>query len=385
MPGWHERIAELREQGLITEVGLIEEQHPDRCRLFMQWKQMDFPVMVDALNLLGVSAVPITLLIDEEGVVEEIVGRRNAESVEAFARRPSTPPGLESPVSGPPDLDALKRSATDTPGAMAYADALVMWGGDLDEAIDLYQQALASNPSFGDAAFRLGVAYRRRYESDQRVDGDFASAIEAWRLARSIDPNQYIWRRRIQQYGPRLDKPYSFYDWVHEARQDITARGQTPVPLSVEPRGAELADRSRDPIQTPDATEPDADARITSDEGLIRFDSAIVPHTDGEPVWRLHLLFTPSGDAHWNNEAEPMQVWIDVPDGWSANHRLVEIPNAPDATSDEIRSVEIELRPNGAERIQGVTFRGHALYNVCEGADGVCLYRRLDFGVKNGP
>jgi len=35
-------------------VGIIEEQHPDRAQLFMQWKQMGWPVMVDSLNLLNV-------------------------------------------------------------------------------------------------------------------------------------------------------------------------------------------------------------------------------------------------------------------------------------------------------------------------------------------
>ncbi len=43
-------------------VGIVQEQHPARTRLFMQWQGMDWPVMVDSLNLLGVKVVPITLL-----------------------------------------------------------------------------------------------------------------------------------------------------------------------------------------------------------------------------------------------------------------------------------------------------------------------------------
>ena len=43
----------------------------------------------------------------------------------------------------------------------------------------------------------------------------------------------------MQQYGPRLDKPYPFYDWVETAREEIRARGETPSPLRVEPAGAE--------------------------------------------------------------------------------------------------------------------------------------------------
>jgi hypothetical protein len=40
-------------------VGIIQEQHPDRAGLFMQWKQMDWPILVDSLNLLGVAVVPV--------------------------------------------------------------------------------------------------------------------------------------------------------------------------------------------------------------------------------------------------------------------------------------------------------------------------------------
>ena len=42
-------LAELAKDGAIKKdevqlVGLIQEQHPERCALFMQWKQMDFPI-----------------------------------------------------------------------------------------------------------------------------------------------------------------------------------------------------------------------------------------------------------------------------------------------------------------------------------------------------
>ena len=53
-------------------VGIIQEQHPDRCRLFMQWKEMEWPILVDSLNLLEVTAVPITMLIDETGIIQAV-------------------------------------------------------------------------------------------------------------------------------------------------------------------------------------------------------------------------------------------------------------------------------------------------------------------------
>ena len=66
-------------------------------------------------------------------------------------------------------------------------------------------------------------------------------AIDAWTKALSLNTDQYIWRRRIQQYGPRLEKPYDFYSWVKQARKEIEERREKPVKLVFEPMGTEIA------------------------------------------------------------------------------------------------------------------------------------------------
>jgi hypothetical protein len=76
VPGWHEATKDLQAEGRIRMVGIVQEQHPDRARLFMQWKEMDWPVMVDAQNELGVAVVPITLFIDEHGIIRGRPPRR---------------------------------------------------------------------------------------------------------------------------------------------------------------------------------------------------------------------------------------------------------------------------------------------------------------------
>ena len=103
-------------------------------------------------------------------------------------------------------------------------DALAIWGGAerSDQAIDAYTRALALDPSYKNALFRLGVAHRMRHESARRRPGDFQAAIDAWGRALALDPNRYIWRRRIEQYGPRLAKPYAFSDWVVSAKAEIS-------------------------------------------------------------------------------------------------------------------------------------------------------------------
>ncbi len=88
-------------------IGIIEEQHPDRARLFMQWKQMNWPILVDSLNLLGVEAVPITLAIDESGIIRAMnPGRQTIQHT--FLDRTYEGPVSGIPTTTKPDLSSLK-------------------------------------------------------------------------------------------------------------------------------------------------------------------------------------------------------------------------------------------------------------------------------------
>ena len=389
MPGWHEATKRLQREGRLQMVGIIEEQHPDRCRLFMQWRQMDWPVMVDSLNLLGVEGVPLTVAIDEHGIVRR-VGLKLSEAAEienVFVSRRYEPPegGAEAAPQrppAPPDLAEFEEQAQDGDAAAwrRYADALVLWGGEerLEDAIAAYRRAIDMQPEDAPAHFRLGVALRKRYDSPYRKKTDFQAAVDEWRMALEINPNQYIWRRRIQQYGPRLDKPYPFYDWVRRAR------GETPIELRVEPGGAEFA-RPVERFETAAGTErePDPQGKIRRDEeGLIQVETTMVPGVvaPGGAV-RVHLVFRPNEEiqAHWNNEVEDLVVWVDPAPGWQVSRRSLTVPNPPEPVSTEPREVEFELRAPPDASPGGHVTTGYALYYVCEDAGGTCLYRRRDF------
>ena len=387
MPVWHEKTLALLKSGRIQVVGIVEEQHPDRTRLFLQWKEMGWPVMVDSLNLLGVSAVPITVLIDESGVVRSVQPRD--EEFQMFmesAAREGSPAAPE-----PADLADIQGAVDrgDPVSLLAAADGLVLWGHEpasLDEAIRLYGRVVEREPGNGPAHFRLGVALRRRSESAGRLPGDFASAVQNWRAALEIDPNQYIWRRRIQQYGPRLDKPYSFYDWIQQARREIEARGEKPLELTTEPAGAEFAypaeESSGALTAAPD--DPDPKGRIHRDErGLIQVRQVVVPNTaEGRHAARVHLSFEPNQEllAHWNNEAGNMMVWVDAPAGVTVDPQLTRFPVPPETVSREIRTVEFELSsPQASSGRKGID--AYALYYVCEDVNGTCLFRRQDFAI----
>src|SRR5262249_17869371 len=138
--------------------------------------------------------------------------------------------------------------------------------------------------------------------------------------------NWYIWRRRIQQYGPRLDQPYSFYDWVTEAEKAVRARGEEPIRLTVRPAGAEVAH----PIKAlPPADEtnrnPDPDGKVHRDaDNLIQSEVTVVPGQvrPGKSA-RVHLVLRPNPkkQIHWNTGRHALSLV------WAARLYRITSPN----------------------------------------------------------
>lgn len=377
------------DRGDLVLLGITQEQHPERCRLFAQWQQFEWPILHDPINVIGSRAVPITIAIDEHGIVRSTRPQSNRFE-EQFLNKNFPAPAETSaqPEPSPPSIDKLLASAkknTSAAGWKRVGDAAVLWGGEsnLNLAIKSYSAALKLEPKDPASHFRLGVALRMRYESKHRKAADFKQAINSWGRALDLDPNQYIYRRRIQQYGPRLAKPYSFYDWVAQAKQEITARGETPIALPVEPSGAELA-RPQRKFSSADETgkSPDPQGRIARDKDrLIQVAAVTVPaRIRAGQAARIHLELRPSANAHWNNEAEPLQVWVDAPQGWEVARNLLSAAQPDKPESRETRAIEFEIKsPTDAKSNGQVS--GYALYYVCEDAGGRCFYLRQDFEV----
>lgn len=390
VPGWHAATEKLQKEGKVQMLGIVQEQHPDRARLFMQWKQMSWPILVDSLNLLRVPAVPITIAIDEYGIVRLVglpvraAGRIEADFITRSFENPGSPPAAaQTQTRMPPKpkpQDPQERWSR-------YADWHFLWGGfrGIEAAIESYERVLERNPQDGVTHFRLGVAYRKRYDSPQRRLEDFAKAVAHWSAGLAIDPNQYIWRRRIQQYGPRLDKPYPFYNWVETARNEITARGEKPVPLEVEPLGAELARPSKEFTSGEATPEPDPKGRIYRDRGeFIKVETVVVPDTTAPIISaRIHIVFRPDRKrkAHWNNEVDGLVFWLGMPDGWQADPALAKHSNPPEDVSQETRNIEFEVKGPPRHEARSVVLTGYALYYVCEDVRGVCMYRRQDISI----
>ena len=366
-------------------VGVIQEQHPDRALLFMQWQRMKWPLLVDSLNLLGVTGAPVTVFLDEAGVIRSV--NPSKDSLPAFLRKDFAVHKGEK-ISNTDLADGRALLLDSAPGSMDRGDFEFLWGGSggADRAIFAYRQALSSGGENAAALFRLGVAYRRRYDSDRRQADDFSRAVVHWSRALDLNPNQYIWRRRIQQYGPRLAKPYSFYDWIPEARKAIADRGESPIRLAVEPGGAEFASPSQSFAAVQSEANPDPEEKIHQDsDRLIQIESTAVPGRvrPGEAV-RVRLLLRPNKtrNAHWNNEAEDLILWAKATEGWHINKAFHRYSLPLDPVSVEPRKIEFEAKTSAKTTLPHETIRGYVLYYICEGNKGQCLYRRQNFEVK---
>ena len=389
---WHAATKELRRRGKVEVVAIVQDQHPDRDRLFLQWKQVDWPVLADPLNLLNLETVPITLAIDEYGIVRFTeLPMSAAKTIEqTFVSQTYAP--SNAPVQSKPDLHALaavpRRTAADS---LAYGDAVAVWGGaaQISDAIEAYRRAIRIEPNNARAHFRLGSALRQRYDSSARRATDFQDAVSEWDRALALEPNRYIWRRRAQQYGPRPDTPYDLFDWIPTARAEIAARGETPLPLLVEPGESELtssaASASSANVRSAKSYEPDPQGRLKRDRGeFIAVDTAVAPlsvkpGTDA----RVHLIFRPNLErkSHWNNTVEPLTVWLKLPPGWIADRAPIVVPNATTEVSQETRTVQFQVRIPGDARSGPAKLAGYATYYVCEDVQGVCVYRRCDIEI----
>ena len=367
MPGWHEATRDLVAEGKLFLLGVTQEQHAERCRLFAQWKQFEWPILHDPINLLESKAVPIVVAIDEHGIV------RSTKPTKSWVRDEFVETEYPAGESKSAELHQKK------------GDEAMLWKPkEPSIAVREYTEALKATSSAMDH-FRLGVALRARHDSANRQQNDFMNAVSHWAAALEMDPNQYIWRRRVQQYGPRLKKPYPFYDWVGKAQEEIKKRGETPIELRVPLSGAEIAKPSKSfKVSAEKLTSPDPTNRITRDAGeFVALNSAVAPIAvkSGESM-RLHLEFLPAGkSSQWNNESEPLQVWLESTDDWQPERPLLTYEGVPgNAESREARKLEVELKAIGSP---GRTkLKGFALYNVCEKIGGQCLLRRQDFAIE---
>ena len=382
MPGWHRRTEELRTSGALNVVGIVQEQHPARARLYQQWQQLDMPTLVDSLNLLGVTVVPIHLLVNRDGMIQ--ARARDPDVLMNFIENAGA--AGKAPEASTPDLTAMRAAAKSAADFRHLGDAEFLTG-DLSAAITAYEKATTLDATDSRAHFRWGVAQLRRDATNERQPTDFGGSLDALTRALSLEPGNYIWRRRIQQYGPRLDKPYPFYDWVETAIEDVQKRGEAPVALVARLTDSERVHPKGEPATPGERSHPDPDGKLPRDaDRFVTVETALAPAllSKDAPV-RLHLRFRPDArrDVHWNHEAGDLEVWLEGSDGVELAAAVQVAPRPPGVVeSSELRSVEFELSlREDAKLDRSRSLRGFVVYSVCEGEGGTCRYLRQDLEI----
>lgn len=431
-------------QNKIAVLGVVQEQHAARTRLYKQWRGFDFPIVQDPITKIGARAVPMFIAIDQHGIVrhtrlnpadiesqfldvmyaEEAPPANNNRQADDVDAQPATDrsSGLASLTVADQNQDDLARLVAQDPSPLNLvnlADHLLLNclaklhaaagskhaelpsdAASLSEpqktkmlpdaasllagALQHYQLAYEkqTDPMI---AFRLGVAYRLRFDEMKESSSDFRRAAECWSAALSGDVNQYIWRRRIEQYGPRMAKPYAFYDWVEQAQQEIIARGEVPFALDVELTDSELSKPARN-LPAEVAENPDPQAKVNPVGPLaMRVQWVAVPAAlEVGKSNRLHLNFQML-QGKWNHESQPLQVWIEPIEGirWQENLLSPKPMKNVVATSQEPQTVEFDcLVDTLPPSTKTVKIKGFALFNRCEDVSGICLYQRFDFEME---
>ncbi len=389
MPVWHEKTKKLRESGKLTVIGIAQEQHPDRCLLFARWQGIDWPILWDPFNMTGTKSVLRATLIDEHGVVRAL--RADPRTIESdfLARTFEAPKTAAEPLPEGTQTELIEklRAKPDSPSWQYYrALSDLLWNtGDGDRAMAALKAYAKKNPKDAAVQWRLGVAFRMRHDSGERHDGDFQAALDHWRKGLDLDPSQYIYRRRIQQYGPRLDKPYPFYPWVAEATKALKARGEE-LPAMIAPLSStELVGGGLvRPAET--EKEPDPERSIEAPAKLLALDSAVAWSTpgdrDGGVGARVHLVLRPSGNRVllWDAEAGPVTVWLELPKGWSTERRSLRYDLLGTDRAEENVLLDFEIAFPDGKPVPG-TIKAYALYYACLDGPGECRYLRHDFEI----
>lgn len=336
VPGWNLVTREAVDEGRVSVAAIVLEQHPERARLFLQWNEIDWPVFVDRYGLLEVTRLPLTLFVDERSVVRRIATRDDPRG--QLAEFLSAPPAPR-PTARAVRLD-VPRSTTG--------------------AVRRYERELEREGTPA-AHFRLGSAYRARYDNPRRRPGDFARAVEHWSRAHTLRPENSVWRARLAQYAPAAYKPYPFYDWVERARHDLRGVGIDPVELKTPLTRAEQAY----PTTRLEAAEPDPGPELggrASDADGIEVEAVAV--TVGlRPGGAVRVLveLRPMGRTRWG-EGRP-SFRFRAPAGWEGTGERVTA-----ADEGHLRRFELDLRRTTAKEAD-FHLQGTAEYHVCEGGD----------------
>ena len=342
---------------------------------------MDWPVYIDSFNLLEVEAVPMTFLVNPKGVITKVSpSKKNLDSIlknATNAINPTTSDDLEPYWS-----TLLKKRSFNLFCNLASERNFV----ELFKSIKMLKKS-DYKMRHEHLEFMTGVAYKMRSESPFRKLDDFSKAIDHWETALELRPNQYIWRRRIQQYGPILGKPYPFYDWVEIALKELKEKGEVPFNENF------VLTESEQSILTPTQTSNKKNYKIPDPfnklkRGNMQFVNTRVltipshPKT-GRPFRVFVQLDLKQPDSvQWNNEGAASHLYFEKSNFNKTSIHRFWTGTKEKEYSTEQRIIDFELNYPRSGIIGGKKLpAGYIVVNLCDRLTGACFTRRIDFSI----
>ncbi|MEL6712599.1 MAG: hypothetical protein AAFP86_02430 [Planctomycetota bacterium] len=424
---WVDAAEDAVRAGRLRLVCVAQEQSPDRPALFAALHGLDFPLLWDPFALCGLERVPLALLVDEDGRIRAVGAdpRAFADGLGPRLVDPVELPPLPA-AAAPPRGFRVTRSAMDRTDGTRRALARLLLGGAFTDAsggptldADVSELRRAAEDAAPEARFRYGVALRMRAATPRARADDFQRALDAWRAALAARPERLVWRRRIQRFGPLLDRPDSFYGW---ARPAVHAGARLVVPLG-EGESAPRTTRipgGRPKVESPGLA-PDAADRPRDPGRAVRIETAVALNTGalGSKVRipagaaRVHVTLRPRPGARWADrgpggfEPAPPELMLEVPDGWQVDARRVRfrragagaeplriefevstvpfVPVAPEEGGDAREGGDADPSGGPPPAAPDGCFRAFALYRAAAPGDAVPASMRQDFDFRVEP
>lgn len=359
-------------------VGVAHDVQVDRVRLFAQWKNVDFPIMHDALNLSRTAKLPLVVGVDESGcvrVLDPTPKKLGSEFTEKKFER-----GRErAAVTELPDPRYTQRMADESresPEACIYGDALVLAGlpQQIDAAINAYQSAINLKTKDPYVWFRQGVAHRIRYDRADRHDGDLQAAVDGWSHAARMAKDNQVFLDLLRLYGGGAVNEGVSYSWIPVAQKESAARHESPAalsstPLSCEMEPSEHLDKWRKAAKMPEDFQKDA---IADEQEFVQCETVGIPGISDETSGSMLLIFRlkPESGAKWSDSADSLRIWIQPPKNVKVTRHLLKsaASKMPDSTAD--RSLAFDFKSSGKTLKEEVVFKCRAVYELVDKSGG---------------
>ena len=236
---WDENCRDLIKKNKLVVLAVCHDASPAYAKLYFQWKQIDWPLAHDVVNHCGASKLPLSLYINEKGIIKQIEPEPGK-----LAKRLAKLKALKSREIAEEDREQLvepkitRRAASEGRSADAlciHGDALIMAGQppQIDEAIEVYKKATEEAPKMAKAWFGLGVAHYLRAKLNQSADpsaaDDGKAATAAWKKTRELASDNQVFKIEIEQFKAKPGNLEKMFDWVADAKKEISDRGDKPV------------------------------------------------------------------------------------------------------------------------------------------------------------